>query len=92
MLQTISEYTRLPINSGTSTQMWIPANINQGWVTKLDIPDDGIPVFEFKPLDEIRIELEGSGWSAEDAQSFITGLSELPEYADQSNDILSREE
>ncbi len=42
---------------------------------------DDIPVFNFRPLSEIRQSLEGAGHSATTIESIINGLSELPEYS-----------
>ena len=51
-----------------------------------NIPNhEDIPVFGFKPLNEIRQQLIQAGHTTEHVNSIINGLSELPEYASKSN-------
>ncbi|OGE25669.1 hypothetical protein A3C26_01755 [Candidatus Daviesbacteria bacterium RIFCSPHIGHO2_02_FULL_39_12] len=46
------------------------------------ITHSDIPVFSFAPLSKIRKDLEKLDYSAEEIDSTIEGLSELPEYED----------
>ena len=39
-----------------------------------------LPIFSFAPLNDIRKDLEKIGYSTEEIDSTIEGLSELPEY------------
>src|SRR5437762_2192716 len=46
---------------------------------------ENIPVFDFKPLNKIRQELIKAGHSRQNVESIISGLSELPKYANQND-------
>lgn len=79
---TVGNYTNTPYKT-ISISRWV------NWVETLielkNITHKDIPVFEFRPLEEIRSMLEEAGYSQQEVEGTISGLSELPEYASQSN-------
>lgn len=49
-----------------------------------------IPIFSFAPLEEIEAHFLGCGYSKREVKSLITGLSELPEYANSNRNKKSK--
>lgn len=78
---TIGNYTHLPYST-TPTSAWV------NWIEMLielgELKHTDIPVLTYKPLDEIRRMLKQEGYSTDEVEGTITGLSELPMYANQS--------
>lgn len=56
--------------------IWIDQTIH-----KSNLTHENIPVFSFAPLDVIKKDYLEQGYSSEEVESMIAGLSELPEYA-----------
>lgn len=77
-----STYKTRPTYSGVN---WAELKIEAGNLTH-----DDIPVFSFAPLDHIREDLAQAGYTQEEVESTIAGLSELPEYADSKRNKKSR--
>lgn len=80
--QTIGNYTHLPYST-TSTSTWV--NWTEVLVKYGELKHTDIPVFSYRPLDEIRRILKQEGYSTDEVEGTISGLSELPMYASQSN-------
>lgn len=79
--QTIGDYTNIPYATTTTSTWvnWIETLIETKSVTHKDIP-----VFKFRPLEEIRSMLQKAGYGKKEVEGTISGLSELPEYASQN--------
>lgn len=58
------------------------------WVNEIvgesSFADNNIYLFEFRPLEQVKTILLSSGYSSEEVEKTIRGLSELPEYEGKS--------
>lgn len=70
-------YETRPTFRGVNWDEIIEDSTEAGTLTHEDIP-----TFSFASLDQIERDLEEQGYSEEEIESTIVGLSELPEYAD----------
>lgn len=77
LLNTNSAYKYKPYDNKPTVGgvNWAEMKIEAGELTHEDIP-----MFSFASLDQIRKDLEETGYPQEEIDSTIVGLSELPEY------------
>lgn len=84
--QTWGNYIGIPYTN-PPTFSWV--NLVETLIESRMLTHKDIPTFKFRPLEEVREMLQEAGYSQEDIDGTVSGLSELPEYANSHSNTTS---